>query len=133
MLQIAQKFATLIDQTKFDEVLPLMAEDCEYHYWEGNYVGRENIVKIYRHMHVLSGEMFDEIKYASQVEQVDAEHYIVHFLDTMRMGDRWHDHYFDEVIGFKDNLICDIQNIQLPGEAESFREFYQEARAEAVA
>jgi hypothetical protein len=36
------------------------------------------------------------------------------------------------VIGFRDNVICDIQHIQLPGEAESFREFWQSARAEAV-
>ena len=133
MLNLVEKFATLIDQTKFDDVLPLMAEDCQYHYWEGNYVGRENIINLYRQNHLFGKKMFDEVIYASEVERMDHGGCTVHFTDATRIGEKWHENHFDEVIGFKDDLISDIQHIQLPGEAESFREFYQSARAEAMA
>jgi hypothetical protein len=129
MFQLAQKFASLLDQTKYDELLLLMAEDCEYHYWEGDYVGRENIVNIYRQNHLFGKKMFDEVIYASVVERMEDGVYKIHFTDATRIGERWHENHFDEVIGFKDNVICDIQHIQLPGEAESFREFWQSARA----
>jgi hypothetical protein len=68
MQKIAEEFAALIDNTRFDEALPLMAEDCEYHYWEGNYSGRENIVNLYRQNHLFGAKMFDEVIYASEVE-----------------------------------------------------------------
>lgn len=129
MLTLAQQFATLIDETRFDEAAELLAEESEYHYWEGNYSGRKNIANIYRQLHAWSKKMFDEAIPSSEVEPVDESSCKVHFKDQVRIGDRWHESRFDQLLRFEDGLIVDIQEVQLPGEAEAMHAFFQEARS----
>ncbi len=127
MLTLAQQFAALIDQTRFDEAAELLAEECEYHYWEGNYSGRKNIANIYRQLHGFYLKMFEETIYSSEVEPLNGVACLVHFIDQVRIGDLWHESRFDQLLRFEDGLIVDIQEVQLPGEAEAMHAFFREA------
>src|SRR5437870_1619284 len=127
MLSLAQQFATLLDDTRFDEAAALMAEDCAYHYFEGNYAGRRNVINIYHQNHKASSEMFDEVRYSSEVEPLDTETYKVNLLDKIRVGAKWHEMHSHDILRIKDGLIVDIDHQEIPGEAEAFREFYQKA------
>lgn len=126
-LQLAQQFATCLENMRLDEATQFLAEDCEYHYWEGNYQGRENIISVYRQNDQQSRKVFDEVIYSSEVEAINEGTYKVNCLDRIRKGHRWHEHRFFEIITFKDNLIIDIQHCAIPGEAESLRLFYNKS------
>ncbi|MDP4198833.1 MAG: nuclear transport factor 2 family protein [Bacteroidota bacterium] len=129
MLTLSQQFATLIDQTRFDEAAELLAEECQYHYWEGNYSGRKNIANIYRHLYEFTKKMFDEAIPSSEIEPLDGSSCRVHFKDQVRIGELWHESRFDQVLRFEDGLIVDIREVQIPGEAEAMQEFFKEANS----
>ncbi len=128
MIDVAYQFASLIDNKQFDEAAALLAEDCSYSYREGSYTGRKNIINIYKMNHLQVKRMFDEIRYSSEVELVNPEKFKIHFTDEVRLGDAWHTSRFDQLLRFEDGQIVEIQDIQLPGEEEAFREFYQGRR-----
>src|SRR5579872_368191 len=121
----AQKFAALLDSNNYDEASKMMAEDCEYHYWEGSYRGQDNIISIYRQHHIESKKLFDEITYTSQVEEMPNGNLKISLLDKIRKGGRWHELRSYQIITFQDNLIVHIEHCEIPGEMESFRMFYR--------
>ena len=124
-MELAQQFASLIDTSSFDEAAALIAEDCAYHYWEGNYQGRDAIIAIYRQNYLQSRKIFDEINYSSDVEAMGDGTYKITFLDKYRKGHKWHDSRCFQIITIKDNLIVEIQHNEIPGEAEALRTFYR--------
>jgi hypothetical protein len=102
-LKLAREFATALENMHLDEASQFLAEDCGYHYWEGNYEGRANIVAIYRQNDLQSRKVLDEVIYSSEVEEMEDGSFKIHCLDKLRKGHRWHEHRFFEIIKFKDN------------------------------
>lgn len=133
MNNVAQSFASFLDQTRFDDAVELMSPDCEYHYWEGNYVGNNNIANLYKQNHKNSDTLFDEIRYSSEVDEISNEEYLLKFTDHIRVGEKWHDLRFDNIVRVQDDRIVDIRHEELPGEKESFMQFMNEARPRSVA
>ncbi|GEM_PF-3904681 len=125
MLQVAQEFVSLLDEARFDEAAKLLAEDCQYHYWEGNYQGRDMVINIYRQMHKEAQKAFDELKYSSEVEPVDGETYTLHFTDSVRIDNYWHSLRYDSIVRVKDALIQSIEHKEIPGEQRKFQGFLQ--------
>ena len=129
MLQIAQQFASLIDQAKFDDAKQLLAEDCTYHYFEGSYAGRENIANIYRMHHKFGEQHFDEVRLSSVASDMADGKHRIQFNDLLRLGDRWHSSHSEEILRIEDGLIRHIEHITLPEEGRAMAEFLREARS----
>lgn len=125
MLEIAQRFASVLDAAKFDEAAALMSEDCRYEYWEGKYQGRQNIAAVYRNNHEGASKIFDEVQYASEVEPLSNESVKLRLFDRYRLGDRWHESRSEQILKIENNLVTDIQHHELPGEAEALHAFFQ--------
>ena len=133
MNNVAESFASFLDQTLFDEAAELMAPDCKYHYWEGDYVGNRNIANLYRHNHSNSGKLFDEVWYSSEVYQMSAEQYLLKFTDHIRVGEKWHDLRFDNIVQVRNGHIIDIRHEELPEEKASFMQFMETSRPRVIA
>jgi hypothetical protein len=131
MLQIAQEFATLIDQKKFDDAAQLLAEDCTYHYFEGSYSGRNNIANIYRMLQKSGEGDFDEIVVSSEVDELPDGKYRIRFNDLLRIGERWHALHSEEILSIEDGFVRHIEHPAMPEEARALVEFIREVRAEA--
>ena len=125
MKALAEKFANLLDQNLFDDAQQLMAEDCQYHYFEGDYSGRSNIIAIYRTNHNESRKLFDEITYTSEVVPLTDNSCKVFFYDKFRIANKWHTYRCFQILRFEDDLIVEINHHELPEEMEKMREFYQ--------
>ena len=123
-LKLATEFATSLDNCQFDNASKVRAEHCKYHYSEGNYEGRENIISLYRQNDLLSKKVVDEIIYSSNVEDIGKGDYKINFVDKIRKGHRWHEHRFYEIVTLADNLIINIEHCDIPGEKESLRMFF---------
>ena len=129
MLAIAEQFASLLNETRFDEAALLLSEDCQYHYWEGNYAERDNVINIYRQNHKHTSETFDEAQYGSIVEPMDRGMYRITFYDKIRKGDKWHEMKSHDDITIENGLITDIHHKEIPGESEAFMAFWRSTQA----
>jgi len=131
MFSVAQQFADLLDDARFEEAAQLLAEDCHYHYSEGNYAGRKNVINIHKHNHKHSSEMFDEVRYGSVVEPMDGRRWRIDLYDKVRIGEKWHEIKSYDVLQFDGDLISDIHHHEIPGQNEAFMAFWRNARAAA--
>ena len=124
----AQQFAILLDNNNFDEAARLLAEDCRYKYFEGNYQGPQNIVNLYRQNHFQALKIFDEMVYSSNVEDLGDDSYVINFTDKIRKGALWHEHNCYQILKVKDNLITSIEHCEIRGENEAMRAFMAKAQ-----
>ena len=131
-LILAREFATLLDNNSYDEASQFIAEDCEYHYWEGSYRGRKNIISIYRLNHRESKKIFDEINYSSEAGEMTDGNYKIDFVDKLRKGHKWHEFRSFQIIKFKENQIAHIEHYEIPGEIESLKMFFDTSRSRNV-
>ena len=131
-LKLAEEFAALLDRNRYDEASQLIANECEYHYSEGNYQGQKNIINIYRLNHLESKKVFDEMSYSSVVEEMPDENFKINFTDKIRKGHKWHEFRSFQIIKFRENQVIDIQHCEIPGEMESLRMFYDRARSQKI-
>jgi hypothetical protein len=129
MITLAKKFAELLDNNRFDDAVELMAEDCQYHYFEGDYSGKSNIMAIYRSNHKESGKLFDEVLYSSEVVPLSDNSFNILFSDKIRIANKWHTYRCFQILRFENDLIADINHHEMPGETEAMREFYQRMKA----
>jgi hypothetical protein len=123
-MDVAIRLAAHLDALEFEKAGELLAEDCDYQYWEGNYRGRDAIINIYRQMSQQDKETFNEHSTRTTVEQTSPDTFILHGHDTMRIDDLTHESKFDEIVRVTDGMISSIEYKALRGEAEKLREFF---------
>jgi len=130
-LQVVQNFASLLDNSQYKEAGGCLSDNCKYQYAEGKYQDRDNITSLYQMNDSLTRQHYDELVYTSEVEQIDENRFKINYKDKLRKGALWHEHRFYEVVKVENDLIVDIHNHSIPGEAESMIEFYRRATASA--
>ncbi|MFI5263059.1 MAG: hypothetical protein ACHQM6_00930 [Candidatus Kapaibacterium sp.] len=131
-LEIAKEFAILLDNNQFDEASLCMAENCEYHYFEGDYRGRENIISLYRQHHEHAIKILDEVNYSSEVSETEDGNYRILFIDKIRKGHKWHEYRCHQIVRFGNNQIVSILHSEIPGEIESLKMFYSRSVPEKL-
>ena len=131
-LKLVQEFASLLDNNRYDEASQLLAEGCTYHYAEGNYQGRKNIIAIYRMNYLQSKKLFDELNYSSAVEETADGNYRIDFTDKIRKGHRWHEYRCFQLIDCHENQITHVEHCEIPGELDSLRMFYTRPGSEGL-
>lgn len=122
--QIAEQFASLMDQNKYDEAGQFMHPDCRYLY-QGNVIeGRENILQTYETNYSVALQELDEIRFLSETVPDNGNlKFRLKYLDRVRKGSSWFEHRCEQTIRFSDNKIIEIEHFNLPGEAEKLREW----------
>ncbi len=123
-LKLVRECASLLDKSRYDEASQFLAEDCTYHYSEGNYQGRKNIINIYRLNDLQWKKIFDETQYTSAVEETEDGNYRIDFADKIRKGHRWHEYRSFQLIKCNDDRITHIEHSEIPGEMDSLRMFF---------
>ncbi len=128
MQKIAEEFAALLDQHRYEEAGELMAEGCTYSYHEGNYQGRANVVNMYRQMLKQALTVMTEYKTLTDVEQLSPNMFALCATDILQIGEHHHESRYDEVITIENGLVQSIEFRPIAGEAEKLHEFYRSAR-----
>jgi len=131
-LKLVQEFAAFLDNNRYDEASHLLAEDCDYHYFEGNYKGSKNIINIYLQNDLESKKIFDEMTYSSNVEEMSDGNYKINFTDKIRKGHLHHEFHSYQIIKCNSNLIVGIEHCDIPGEIDALRMFYSRARSQKI-
>ncbi len=131
-LKLAQEFATLLNSNRYDEASQFIGENCDYHYSEGNYHGRNNIISIFCLNHRESKKIFDETNYSSVVEELPDGNYRISFVDKIRKDHKWHEFRSLQILTIKENQIVNIRHSEIPGEMESLRLFYSIASSQKM-
>ncbi len=116
MLSLAQTYATLINEGRFEELTPLLSEDCHYRYSEGNYLWRDNIVSLFRHNHEMAKRTFEETHYSSSASPVDENTFKVLLLDQFRFRGEWGEHPNKQILKIANGLIVDIEEFETVGQ-----------------
>lgn len=130
-MNLAETFVSLLDSRRYDEAAQLIDKDCVYQDRQSSHQGRPGVIAMYRELDAEMRKLFDDISYDSRVEILDGEHCIVHFADTLRKGDRTHTVRSQQMLTFREGKIVDIEQQDMPGEAEELRRFYQQTSGEA--
>ncbi len=131
-LNYARQFAAFLDANNYDAASGLLSEGCTYHYSEGNYQGRENIISIYRMNHQELKKIMDEITYSSVAEELPDETFKIQLVDKLRLGHKWHEFRSFQIVTIKDEQITHIEHCEIPGEIEALRMFYTTSRAQKI-
>ena len=124
-VEIAKEFARCIDSTLYNEAARLLAEDCTYHYSEGEYQGRDAIINIYKQNNIQSNKIFDGVTYSSEVERMGEDVFKIHFIDDIQKGPGQHRFRSFQIVKIKDSLISEIGHFEIPGEMEALQLFYR--------
>jgi hypothetical protein len=128
-LNVATRFASCIDESRYDEAAALLAEQCTYTYTEGTYQGREHVISVYRMNTDFMRKTFDEVKYSSSVEAQPDGSYKINFTDRIKHGFAEHEAHSYEIMRIENDHITSIEHFELPGEAEAMRAFYIRQRS----
>jgi hypothetical protein len=124
MLQIAQEFAALMDQNRFEEAVRLLSDDCKYFIGSQVLVGPEQIAASYSANYESASKRLDEIIFLSEIVELDQLRFRLCYLDRIRKGSVWHEHRCEQIIKFQGKQIAEIRHVDLPGELDALQEFY---------
>jgi hypothetical protein len=121
-LELAKKFASLMDNNHYAEAGKMMAEDCQYLYQEKEISGAAAILKTYTDNYESGSKTLDEILFTSEVEPIEpGNSYRLKYLDRIRKGESWFEHRCEQHISFENGKITKILHIDLPGEPEKLK------------
>jgi hypothetical protein len=124
---LAQRFATLMDNNEYVEAGKMMADDCQYLYQDKQIEGVSAILKKYTDNYESGSKTLDEIQFTSEVEYIESDSiYRLKYLDRIRKGDSWFEHRCEQHIKFENGKIKNIIHVDLPGEAEKLKHWLDE-------
>jgi hypothetical protein len=128
-MNLAEKFATLIDRKEFDLAAEMVAEDCVYVGDASPHEGRRGVIAMYREYASEMGKAFDEVRYNSTVEVIDGDTCRIVFTDSIRKGEKWHDAKTAQIIRFNsEGFVVQIEQKEIPGELQAMRSFMMSVR-----
>jgi hypothetical protein len=128
-MNLAEKFATLIDRKEFELAAEMVAEDCVYVGEASPHEGRRGVIAMYREYASEMSKAFDEVHYNSAVELIDGDTCRIEFTDSIRKGEKWHDLKTAQIIRFNsEGLVAQIEQREIPGELQAMRIFVMSVR-----
>ncbi len=123
----ATLFGEYLDNDNFDAVRKLISSDCEYTIGGKILTGKEEILDLYETNMKEGKELFDELVWGdSKVEQIGDQEYEVYFSDFLTHKGITHNYNCKQRLVLNDaEEIIRIAHIELPGEKEKLKVFYQ--------
>jgi hypothetical protein len=127
--QIVECLARALDADDFPAVRALLAEDCVYELRGETLTGAADIVTAYADASSRARRDFDDVRYESEVLEVEGENATVQFTDYLGVaGGHWHRHRCRQrfTVGPGARIVR-IVHVDLPGEREALAEFLRVA------
>lgn len=123
-LQLALRFAALLDQRRYDDLADVLAAECVYEFRGGTIQGAQGIIQTYRTSTEWGFEVFDRTEFESEIFPVSEDSARVRFTDHLFLGDAGHRHVCEQVVTVNDEgRIMRIEHVDLPGETDALNAF----------
>lgn len=123
LLQIASKFAKLMDRNDYTGAGELMHPRCIYLFRGQQIQGRSAILEIYQSQLEAGAKDLDEIVFSSEIEKISDCLCKIKYLDRLRKKNDWFEHRCEQDIEIVKGLIVKITHIDLPGETERLQKW----------
>jgi hypothetical protein len=125
VVQVAERFARLLDGRDYDALGELLLTDCEYEL-KGDVVrGRAAIVEEYRQSTEWAFDVFDRVEFSSIVNVESQTSARVTFFDELFLGSQTHRYMCQQILTAHDNgRIERILHVDLAGEEAALEAFF---------
>lgn len=125
--QIVQRFATLLDERRYDDLADVLAPECIYEFRDSRIQGAGTIIETYRTNTEWGFGVFDRIEFQSEVFPVSESSARVRFRDHLYVGEKQHLHTCEQVVTVDESgRIVRITHCDLDGESEALNAFLQQ-------
>jgi ketosteroid isomerase-like protein len=130
--EIVAAMARALDADDLDSVRALLADDCVYQVHDQTVHGPEAIAASYRAASASARQLFDEVRYESQVEAVSETTARVTFTDyLLKAGHPWHRYRCcQEFTVGAGGRIVRIVHQEIPSERSALNRYFQECGIE---
>jgi hypothetical protein len=126
-VQVAERFARLLDGRDYHALVELLSADCEYECRGGMVCGSAAIVEEYRRSTEWAFDVLDRIDFSSTIDFESPNTAKVTFFDYLRLGSEVHRHTCQQILTTNENSqIKRIVHVDLPGEKARLEAFFEE-------
>ena len=125
---VVRRLAQALDADDYSGARACLAEDCVYVGLDETWHGCEAIIASYADASAWAHRTFDEVRYASEVEEADGAVVPVTFIDyLLKAGGRWHRYRCRQefTVGVS-GAIVRITHHELQGEREGLDAYFLE-------
>lgn len=131
LLAIAENFALKMDQDDFDSAKEFLSVSCEYVSGENIFKGPEEIMSSYKNHSDFAKTTFESVIYKSKVCALDDRSFEATYFDILIKDGKTHTYSCKQIINFgEDNKIISIRHVDISGEFERLKQFYNEVGLE---
>lgn len=124
-LEVARKWAALLDAESFDELPAMLHADCEYDSPKGIVTGSREIIDTYRRNAQWAHEVFDHIAWDSEIAPESDGRVRLTFIDTTRHRGVDHVYRCQQIIRIDaEQRIDRIEHVALPSEERALEAFF---------
>ena len=124
-MELAQRFATALDEEDYAVVVGCLAADCVYRISGEIHRGPEAIIASYRSHGEWAAKHLDRVRYESHVRDEGGD-VAIEFVDHIEQGGRAHTYRCEQRLSFDDGgQISVIEHVDLPGEGEALNDFFR--------
>jgi ketosteroid isomerase-like protein len=130
-LAVVAALARALDAEDYGAARRCLAEDCEYEAPAERILGADRVIASYAGSGAWARRTFDEVRYESAVEPIDADRAAVLFTDyLLRAGGRWHRYRCRQEFTVRDGRITRIVHREIPEERAALEAYFREAGIE---
>jgi hypothetical protein len=125
--ETARLFGQYLDEDRFDAVLELLIDDCEYDIGNQLLTDKESIVNLYKTNMEEGHQKFDHLEWGkSRVKKINDHLYEVYFSDFLTHKGETHNYNCKQLLSINArSLIFKIEHVELEGEREKLNAFYK--------
>jgi ketosteroid isomerase-like protein len=127
-LELARRFAQVLDADDFAALAELLAPDCAYSVGGEILVGPAAILASYRAASAWARAHIDFVAYESSVRASPDGRAVVTFVDRLEHAGHRHEHRCEQWLSVgAQGRVRAIEHVDLPGEPEALRAFFAAA------
>jgi limonene-1,2-epoxide hydrolase len=127
-IEVVAALARALDAEDHATARRWLAEDCDYQAPAERVTGADSVIASYASAASWARRTFDEVRYESQVEPIDAERAAVLFTDyVMRAGGRWHRYRCRQEFTVRAGRVVRIVHREIPEERVALEAYFRES------
>ncbi len=122
---IAIKFGHYLDEDRYEDVLPLLIDNCIYEIGDETYQDSKEIVNLYKTNMLEGKQKFDQLIWGkSKVVVLSKDQFEVHFTDYLQHNGVDHTYQCKQLLTVNDQLkINKIKHVEFPEARAAFEAF----------
>ena len=125
---VAEKFGKFLDQDDFENFKSILTENCIYEIGDQVLITKDSIAGLYEKNMKEGKAKFDELLWGkSKIKKINENQFDVYFSDFLKHKGIEHNYKCKQRITVShNNLVEKITHMELPGESESLKKFYNQ-------